>query len=162
PCVPLPPPGAAIISSLMHSSSRPGGGPSTVPGINPGRRCCPARPAQRVVLAAQRAAGSLCWRTVAARTHTLSVVGTRARPGRRRKMEFDVVVEIPRGSHNKYEVDHDTGRIRLDRTLFTATQYPADYGFIEDTLGEPASGQPARPRRRARVLPARDPPFLHR
>ena len=51
-------------------------------------------------------------------------------------MEFDVVVEIPRGSRNKYEADHDTGRIRLDRTLFTATQYPADYGFIEDTLGE--------------------------
>ena len=50
-------------------------------------------------------------------------------------MEFDVVVEIPRGSRNKYEADHDTGRIRLDRTLFTATQYPADYGFIEDTVG---------------------------
>jgi inorganic pyrophosphatase len=39
-------------------------------------------------------------------------------------------------SRNKYEVDHESGRIRLDRTLFTATQYPADYGFIEDTLGE--------------------------
>ncbi len=51
-------------------------------------------------------------------------------------MEFDVLVEIPRGSRNKYEVDHATGRIRLDRTLFTATQYPADYGFVEDTLGE--------------------------
>ena len=51
-------------------------------------------------------------------------------------MEFDVVIEIPRGSRNKYEVDHDSGRIRLDRTLFTATQYPADYGFVPDTLGE--------------------------
>ena len=51
-------------------------------------------------------------------------------------MQFDVVIEIPRGSRNKYEVDHDSGRIRLDRTLFTATQYPADYGFVEDTLGE--------------------------
>jgi inorganic pyrophosphatase len=50
-------------------------------------------------------------------------------------VEFDVVVEIPKGSRNKYEVDHDSGRIRLDRTLFTSTQYPADYGFIEDTLG---------------------------
>jgi inorganic pyrophosphatase len=38
-------------------------------------------------------------------------------------MEFDVVIEIPRGSRNKYEADHSTGRIRLDRTLFTATQY---------------------------------------
>ena len=51
-------------------------------------------------------------------------------------MEFDVLIEIPRGSRNKYEVDHDSGRIRLDRTLFTATQYPADYGFVPDTLGE--------------------------
>ena len=51
-------------------------------------------------------------------------------------MEFDVLIEIPRGSRNKYEVDHETGRMRLDRTLFTSTQYPADYGFIEGTLGE--------------------------
>src|SRR5712675_1242504 len=51
-------------------------------------------------------------------------------------MEFDVFIEIPRGSRNKYEVDHESGLIRLDRTLFTATQYPADYGFVPDTLGE--------------------------
>ena len=51
-------------------------------------------------------------------------------------VEFDVLIEIPRGSRNKYEVDHESGRMRLDRTLFTSTQYPADYGFIEDTLGE--------------------------
>src|ERR1700754_3685571 len=51
-------------------------------------------------------------------------------------MEFDALIEIPKGGRNKYEVDHSTGRIRLDRTLFTATQYPADYGFIEDTLGQ--------------------------
>jgi inorganic pyrophosphatase len=50
--------------------------------------------------------------------------------------EFDVLVEIPKGSRNKYEVDHVNGRIRLNRTLFTATQYPGDYGFVEDTLGE--------------------------
>jgi inorganic pyrophosphatase len=48
---------------------------------------------------------------------------------------FDVTIEIPRGSKNKYELDHRTGRIRLDRTLFTSTQYPSDYGFIEGTLG---------------------------
>ncbi len=46
-----------------------------------------------------------------------------------------VVIEIPRGSRNKYEIDHDTGHIFLDRRLFTATTYPADYGFIPDTLG---------------------------
>jgi inorganic pyrophosphatase len=51
-------------------------------------------------------------------------------------VEFDVLIEIPRGSRNKYEVDHESGRMRLDRTLFTATQYPADYGYIENTLGD--------------------------
>jgi len=49
---------------------------------------------------------------------------------------FDVTIEIPRGTKNKYEMDHKTGRIRLDRTLFTSTQYPYDYGFIEQTLGD--------------------------
>ena len=51
-------------------------------------------------------------------------------------MEFDVFIEIPRGSRNKYEVDHESGLIRLDRTLFTSTVYPADYGFVRETLGE--------------------------
>jgi inorganic pyrophosphatase len=46
-----------------------------------------------------------------------------------------VVVEIPKGSRNKYELDHETGHIMLDRMLFTSMQYPADYGFIEGTLG---------------------------
>ncbi len=46
------------------------------------------------------------------------------------------IVEIPMGSRNKYEVDHTTGEIWLDRTLFTSTHYPADYGFIPDTLAE--------------------------
>src|ERR671922_2449306 len=49
-------------------------------------------------------------------------------------MEFDVLIEVPKGQRNKYEMDSATGRIRLDRTLFTATSYPADYGFIENTL----------------------------
>jgi len=51
-------------------------------------------------------------------------------------VEFDVVIEIPKGQRNKYEMDHRTGRIRLDRMLFTSTRYPADYGFIEHTLAE--------------------------
>ena len=50
-------------------------------------------------------------------------------------IQFDVTIEIPKGHRNKYEVDHVSGRIRLDRMLFTSTQYPADYGFIENTLG---------------------------
>src|SRR6188472_1507446 len=46
-----------------------------------------------------------------------------------------VVIEIPRGSRNKYEIDHEGGRVFLDRRLFTATTYPADYGFVPETLG---------------------------
>ena len=51
-------------------------------------------------------------------------------------MDVEVVIEIPKGQRNKYEMDHDTGRIRLDRMLFTSTRYPSDYGFIEDTLAD--------------------------
>jgi len=50
--------------------------------------------------------------------------------------EYEVIVEIPRGSRNKYEMDHHTGAIWLDRPLFTATVYPADYGFFPNTLAE--------------------------
>jgi inorganic pyrophosphatase len=50
-------------------------------------------------------------------------------------MEFDVTIEIPKGTRNKYVFDRTRGRIRLDRTLFTATQYPADYGFVDGTFG---------------------------
>ena len=47
-----------------------------------------------------------------------------------------VLVEIPAGSRNKYEYDPEVGGIVLDRRLFTSMTYPADYGFIEGTLGE--------------------------
>src|SRR3954467_8461079 len=49
---------------------------------------------------------------------------------------IDVVVEIPRGSRNKYEFDHERHVMRLDRRLFSATVYPTDYGFVPDTLAE--------------------------
>lgn len=51
-------------------------------------------------------------------------------------MLVTMVVEIPKGSRNKYEMDHKSGEIFLDRMLFTATRYPADYGFIPNTLAE--------------------------
>jgi inorganic pyrophosphatase len=51
-------------------------------------------------------------------------------------VDVDVLIEIPKGQRNKYEMDHATGRIRLDRMLFTSTRYPADYGYIEDTLAD--------------------------
>ena len=50
-------------------------------------------------------------------------------------MQFDVTNEIPKGQRNKYEIDHKTGRLRLDPPLYTTMGYPADYGFLEDTLG---------------------------
>jgi inorganic pyrophosphatase len=49
---------------------------------------------------------------------------------------LEMVVEIPRGGRNKYEVDHKSGRIKLDRTLYTQMVYPADYGYIEGTLAD--------------------------
>jgi len=47
-----------------------------------------------------------------------------------------VFVEVPSGSRNKYELDEELGAVVLDRRLFTSMAYPADYGFIEGTLGE--------------------------
>lgn len=50
--------------------------------------------------------------------------------------KFTSVIEIPKGSHCKYEMDKKTGLIRLDRVLYTATYYPANYGFIPLTFAE--------------------------
>ena len=55
-------------------------------------------------------------------------------------MEFDVTIEIPGGTRNKYVFDRTAGRLRLDRTLFTATEYPADYGFVDGTFGPDVDG----------------------
>lgn len=48
---------------------------------------------------------------------------------------YTAVIEIPKGSRNKYEVDHATGRVYLDRVLYTSFVYPTDYGYFENTLG---------------------------
>ncbi len=72
-----------------------------------------------------------------------------------------VVVEIPKGSRNKYEYDPETGAMVLDRMLFTSMQYPADYGFIQGTLaadGDPLDalvlvGEPTFPGCRIRARP---------
>src|SRR4026209_888247 len=47
--------------------------------------------------------------------------------------DFPVVIEVPKGSKNKYELDKETGLLRLDRVLYSAVHYPADYGFIPRT-----------------------------
>ena len=45
-------------------------------------------------------------------------------------------IEIPRGSRNRYEFDHVTGKFMLDRVLYSSVHYPTDYGFVVDTLAE--------------------------
>ncbi|MBR3837294.1 MAG: inorganic diphosphatase [Clostridia bacterium] len=50
--------------------------------------------------------------------------------------DFVAVIEIPKGSKKKYELDKETGYLRLDRILYTSTHYPANYGFIPRTFGD--------------------------
>ncbi|MBU6490894.1 inorganic diphosphatase [Patescibacteria group bacterium] len=50
------------------------------------------------------------------------------------KEEMNVIIEIPKGSHNKYEIDKKTGIIKLDRVMHSAQDYPFDYGFVPQTL----------------------------
>jgi inorganic pyrophosphatase len=50
------------------------------------------------------------------------------------KSEMNVIIEIPKGSHNKYEIDKATGLIALDRVAHTAQSFPFDYGFVPQTL----------------------------
>lgn len=50
--------------------------------------------------------------------------------------ELNVVIEIPRGSRNKYELEKRSGLLRFDRLLYSAVYYPADYGFIPRTLAD--------------------------
>lgn len=52
------------------------------------------------------------------------------------KNEFNAVVEIPLGSSHKYELDKDSGLLKLDRVLYSAVHYPANYGFIPQTLAD--------------------------
>src|ERR1700689_4761326 len=57
-------------------------------------------------------------------------------PGDKLPQEFDCVIEIPFGSSVKYELDKASGLIKLDRILYSAVYYPANYGFIPQTLAE--------------------------
>jgi inorganic pyrophosphatase len=57
-------------------------------------------------------------------------------PGENLPQEFVAIVEIPTGSKVKYELDKETGMLRLDRILYSAVHYPANYGFIPQTLAE--------------------------
>lgn len=57
-------------------------------------------------------------------------------PERVTRKSFDAVIEISKGSKMKYELDKETGMLRLDRVLYTSTHYPANYGFIPRTYAE--------------------------
>ncbi len=57
-------------------------------------------------------------------------------PGEHLPQEFNALVEIPMGSSVKYELDKKTGMLRLDRMLYSAVYYPANYGFIPQTYAE--------------------------
>src|ERR1700722_7842283 len=57
-------------------------------------------------------------------------------PGEKLPAEFSAVIEIPMGSSVKYELDKETGLLKLDRILYSAVYYPANYGFIPQTLAE--------------------------
>ena len=57
-------------------------------------------------------------------------------PKRIQADDFIAVIEIPKGSKKKYELDKETGRLILDRILYTSTHYPANYGFIPRTFAE--------------------------
>jgi inorganic pyrophosphatase len=57
-------------------------------------------------------------------------------PGKHPPDEVTAVIEIPSGSRNKYELDKESGMIKLDRVLYSAVHYPGDYGFVPRTLAE--------------------------
>lgn len=59
--------------------------------------------------------------------------GTKMEKKRDKFSVVEAIVEIPKGSRNKYEYEHDQGYIRLDRVLFTSVHFPSDYGFVPGT-----------------------------
>lgn len=83
------------------------------------------------------------------------------RPSRMQPEDFLAVIEIEKGSKNKYELDKETGALRLDRILYTSTHYPANYGFIPRTFerdDDPLDvlvlcSEPIRPMSLVRVYP---------
>jgi inorganic pyrophosphatase len=79
------------------------------------------------------AAQSCCARN---RIHHMTHAWHDISPGENLPQEFQAVIEIPFGSSVKYELDKQSGLIKLDRVLYSAVYYPANYGFIPQTLAE--------------------------
>lgn len=61
---------------------------------------------------------------------------SRVNIGKSSPKKVNVVIEIPRGTHNKYEYDEELGVIKLDRVMYSAVYYPTDYGFVPQTRSE--------------------------
>lgn len=57
-------------------------------------------------------------------------------PKRITPKSFEALIEIPKGSKTKYELDKDTGLLKIDRVLYTSTVYPSNYGFIPRTYAD--------------------------
>ena len=74
--------------------------------------------------------------------------------------KFEALIEIPKGSKAKYELDKETGLLRLDRVLYTSTVYPANYGFIPRTLAD--DGDPLDEMdEKIIAVPLNDPNYKH-
>ena len=65
---------------------------------------------------------------------TFAVLSKKMKMSSKTEKTFDVLIEIPKGSRNKYEYDFALNKIRFDRMLFSSMMYPGDYGFIPETL----------------------------
>lgn len=68
--------------------------------------------------------------------HKQSVKGSRRQTWEKEAGSVTVMIEIPKGSRNKYEYDKERKKIKFDRMLFSAVHYPSDYGFVIDTLAQ--------------------------
>src|SRR5438874_8221455 len=83
---------------------------------------------------------SSCWPALPGKIRTDNRIMTHAwhdvTPGEQLPAQFTAVIEIPMGSSVKYELDKQTGMLRLDRILYSAVYYPANYGFIPQTYAE--------------------------
>tara|TARA_B100000929_G_scaffold216002_1_gene172749 strand:- start:130 stop:705 length:576 start_codon:yes stop_codon:yes gene_type:complete len=65
---------------------------------------------------------------------TFAALNKSTKMGKKTNITFDVLIEIPKGSRNKYEYDFVLNKIRFDRMLFSSMMYPGDYGFVPETL----------------------------
>lgn len=76
------------------------------------------------------------WNLMIERSRKMTHPWHEVTPGEKLPEQFTAVIEIPTGSKVKYELDKQTGLLRMDRTLYSAAHYPANYGFIPQTLAE--------------------------